>query len=223
MENIILFIGMLAIPCIAFTAISIAFGNHRDTNIKKKLSGFEVARKILDDNDLKDMYIVEVKGNLNDHYDYNQKVIRLSSDVYNGEGISSAILAAKVCSYAIQDKDNNSFMKFRFVLNPLVTFDVYVGYILFVIGLCLQDFGMIRVAALLLLIAIMFHLITLPVEFEATKVAKVNLDKSNILSGEEIEKGSNLFRVVPYTFVMTVLTCISNLINEIIYNLNRKG
>lgn len=223
MENIILFIGMLALPSIAFTMISIAFGNHCEKIIKKKLSGFEVARKILDDNDLKDMYIVEVKGNLNDHYDYNQNVIRLSSDVYNGESISSAIIAAKVCSYAIQDKDNNSFMRFRSVVNPLATFAVYIGYILFIIGLCLQDFGMIKIAALLLLISIVFHLVTLPVEFDATKKAKANLDKSDILNKNEIEEGSDLFRAIPFMFVMTVLTCISNLINEIIYNLKRKG
>lgn len=222
MESVILFIGMLALPSIAFTMVSIAFGNHCETNIKKKLSGFEVARKILDDNDLKNMYIVEVKGNLNDHYDYNQKVIRLSSDVYHGENVSSAIIAAKISSYAIQDKENNTFMKFRSVLNQLVTFDVYAGYILFIVGLCLQDFSMIRLSAMLLLIAIVFHLITLPVEFDATKKAKESLDKSNILNKEEIEEGNSLFRALPYMFLMTVLTCISNLYNEIVYNIKKK-
>ena len=82
---------------------------------------------------------------------------------------------------------------------------------------------MIKIAALLLLISIVFHLVTLPVEFDATKKAKANLDKSDILNKNEIEEGSDLFRAIPFMFVMTVLTCISNLINEIIYNLKRKG
>lgn len=222
MESIILFIGMLALPSIAFTMVSIAFGNHFETNIKNKLSGFEVARKILDNNDLKNMYIVEIKGNLNDHYDYNQKVIRLSSDVYHGENVSSAIIAAKICSYAIQDKENNLFMKFRFVLNQFVTFDVYVGYILFIVGLCLQDFSIIRLSAMLLLVAIVFHLITLPVEFDATKKAKESLDNYDILNKEEIEKGTGLFRALPYMYLMTILTSISNLYNEIVYNIKKK-
>lgn len=223
MESVILFIGMLALPSIAFTMISIAYGNKEENNIKKKLSGFEVARKILDDNDLKDLYIVEVKGNLNDHYDYNQKVIRLSSDVYHGENISSALVAAKISSYAILDKKNNGLMKFRSLLNPFINLIVYGGYILFLISLCVQDYNMVKISALLILISIVFHFMTLPVEFNATKIAKDNLDKSDILTKKEIEDGNGLFKVLPYMFLMTVLTCISNLYNEIVYNIKRRG
>ena len=143
MENIIIFICILLIPCCAYSVISYNYSKYKESSLKGKISGFEVARKILDDNDLKDMYIVEIKGNLNDHYDFNQKVIRLSTDVYHGENITSAVVASRVCEYAIQDKVDNKLFKIGATLNPIIKFDVYAAYILFIIGLCLQDFGIV--------------------------------------------------------------------------------
>ena len=221
MESVILFICLLIIPCVAFSMVNMAYSNHCATSTKKKLSGFDVARKILDDNGLEKMYIVEVKGILNDHYDYNQKVIRLSSDVYNDETISATLIAAKVCSYAIQDKENNMLMKFRSFLNPFVNFVIYASYIIFVLSLCLQEFSMIRIASLLLLFALVFHLLTLTVETNATNLAKENIEKLKILDKYEIDSSKTLFSVMPYMFLMSILTCISNLFNEIIYNLKK--
>lgn len=223
MESIILFICLLVIPCLCFSMVNIAYSNHISTSTKKKLSGFDVARKILDDNGLNKMYIVEVKGNLNDHYDYNQRVIRLSTEVYNNETIAANLIAAKICSYAIQDNKNNSLMKFRSVLNPFITFVTYAAYILFILSLCLQDFSIVRIAALLLMISLVFHLLTLPVEYDATKLAKENLNKLKILDKHELENGKTLFKVMPYMFLMTILTCISNLFNELVYNFKKRG
>ena len=84
MDNAIIFLGVLFIPCVLFIIINTVFNKYKSVDIKNNLCGFEVARKILDSNGLKDMYIVEIKGNLNDHYDYNNKVLRLSSDVFHG-------------------------------------------------------------------------------------------------------------------------------------------
>ncbi len=223
MENIILFILVLILPCIFYSMITIVYGKYKNKDIKKKLSGFEVARKLLDENDLKDIYIVEVKGSLNDHYDYNQKVIRLSTDVYHGETIMAVAVAAKISSYAIQDKNNNTFMKFRSVVNPVMTFAVYLAYIVFLLGLCLQDYGMVNLATIIMAFSLIFHLITLPVEFEASRIASKSLKELDRLTKEEIDDTSNVLKSSNYTFVMSILTCISTLFNEILYNMKRKG
>lgn len=223
MENIIIFICILLIPCCAYSVISYNYSKYKESSLKGKISGFEVARKILDDNDLKDMYIVEIKGNLNDHYDFNQKVIRLSTDVYHGENITSAVVASRVCEYAIQDKVDNKLFKIGATLNPIIKFDVYAAYILFIIGLCLQDFGIVKVSSLLMGLALIYRVATLPVEFTIMKNAKSILSKLGILNKKEIEEGEVVFKVSVYTYIMEILTSVTSLFNEIIYNLQRKG
>ena len=223
MESVILFIVILLIPCIAYSVISLTYNKYKENNLKSKLSGFEVARKILDDNDLKDMYIVEVKGSMNDHYDYNQKVIRLSTDVYNGENVSSMVVASRICGYAILDKNNNGYMRFSYTINPLVVFINYIAYLLFIVGICLQDFQVIQVSALLLGSVLVLRLIMLPMEFSACKEARKALEDIKKIEKNELEDSENVFRVFPYNGLMAILTCISNLFSEIIYNLQRRG
>lgn len=223
MENVIYFVVLLIIPCISFSIISLTYSKYKDKNIKKRISGFEIARKLLDNNNLKDLYIVEVKGSLNDHYDFNQNVVRLSTDVYHGENATAVAVAAKIASYAIQDKNNNTFMKFKFMLNPICNFAVYLAYILFILAICLQDFGMLSFVNMIILIVLLFHIVTLPVESNAIKIAKNSLGEIDDLSKEEMESINNVLKITSYTFIMSILTCISNLFNEIIYNLKRRG
>lgn len=223
LENVITFVLVLILPCLAYTIISLTYSKNKEKELKKKLSGFEIARSILDNNDLKDLYIVEVKGNLNDHYDYNQKVIRLSTDVYHGETVTSMAVAAKIASYAILDKRNNTYMKFKFTLNPIINFAVYIAYILFILGICLQDFSMVSLASGILGFVLIFHLVTLPVEFNGKKVASGELKKLDKITKEEISDTEAVLKVANYTFVMSILTCISNLFSEIVYNIKRRG
>lgn len=223
MDIAIIFLGILCIPCILFTVISIISNKYKDVDNKKKLSGFEVAREILDENDLKDIYIVEVKGNLNDHYDYNSKVVRLSTDVFHGESLTAAVIAARVASYAVQDKENYTFMKFRGSLYQMIMFANYVSYIIFVVALCIKDSSVLSIANLVLSLVLFFHLITLPVEFDSCNRAVKYMNKYNHLTKKELEEANMLVKVSSYTFIMSMITCISNLVSEIVYNIQRRG
>ena len=223
MELAMIFLGILLIPCILFTIINYIYNNYKDVGNKKKLSGFEVARKILDEAGLDNVYIVEVKTNLNDHYDYGHKVLRLSSDIFHGESLTAAVVAAKIASYAIQDKECYSFMKFRFSVNRVITFVNYIAYILFVVALCLGDSSFLDISNLLLMFVLLFYIVTLPVEFNACKAAKKYLNKYDILTNKELEESEKLFKVFPYTSIMSVITCISSLVSEIMYNIQKRG
>lgn len=223
MENLCVFLVMLFIPCLAYTVISITYNKYRENNLKNKLSGFEVARKILDDNDLKDMYIVEVKGKLNDHYDYNQKVIRLSTDVFHGENATAAVVAAKISGYAILDKNNNKFIRFFFLVNPFIVFLNYVAFLLFILGLFIQDFQVIELAYLLLGCVLIFRFIELPLEYKVVKESEVFLNSVDKFEKKEILSMKDVMKIVPYTWIMSILTCISNLFGEIMYNLQKRG
>lgn len=223
MDIAIVFIGVLLIPCILYTIISTVYNKYKDVDNKKKLSGFEVAREILDSHGLDNVYIVEIKTNLNDHYDYGHKVLRLSSDVFHGETLTAAVVAARIASYAVQDKDNYSLMKFRSVVNKIMTFANYIAYILFIVGLCLQDISILEIANMAIIMVLVFHIVTLPVEFDACNRAKKDLNKNDLLTKKELEDADNVFKVSSYTFIMSIMTCVFSLFSEIMYNIQRRG
>lgn len=223
MDIAIIFLGILLVPCILFTIINTVYNKYKDVDNKKKLSGFEVAREILDSHGLDKVYIVEIKTNLSDHYDYDHKVLRLSSDVFHGETLTAAVVAARVASYAVQDKEGYTLMKFRSFLNKIITFVNYVAYMLFVVGLAMQDVSIVEIANYCILLVLAFHIVTLPVEYDACKRASKYLTKNDILTKKEIEESDKLFKVSPYTFVVSIITCISTLVGEFMYNIQRRG
>lgn len=223
MNVAIIFLGILCVPCILFTIFNIVSNKYKNEDNKKKLSGFEVAREILDEHNLKDIYIVEVKESFNDHYDYNSKVVKLSSEVFHGETIYAAIIASRIASYAVQDKENYTFMKFRGSLYQMIMFANYVSYIIFVVALCIKDSSVLSIANLVLSLVLFFHLITLPVEFDACNRAVKYMNKYNHLTKKELEEANMLVKVSSYTFIMSMITCISNLVSEIVYNIQRRG
>lgn len=223
MDIAIIFLCILLVPCILFTIINTVYNKYKDVDNKKKLSGFEVAREILDSHGLDKIYIVEVKSNLSDHYDSDHKVLRLSSDVFHGESLTAAVVAARVANYAVQDKEGYTLMKFRSFLNKIITFVNYAAYILFIVGLALQDVSILEMTNYFILIVLAFHLVTLPVEFDVCKRAKKDLDKNDILTKKEMEEVDNVFKVSPYTFIMSMITCVSTLVSEFMYNIQRRG
>lgn len=223
MNIAIVFICILLVPCVLFIIINNIYNKYYEVDNKKKLSGFEVAKAILDSHGLDKVYIVEIKSNLSDHYDYDHKVLRLSSDVFHGESLTAAVVAARVASYAVQDKDGYSFMKFRSFLSKFIVFVNYIAYIMFILGLALQDVNIIEMANYFILLVLIFHLITLPVELDACDRGKKYLIKNDILTKKEMEEVDNVFKVSPYIFIMSIITCISTLVSEIMYNIQRRG
>ena len=127
MENIGLYFLALIIPLVAQIYVSVTYKKYRNIENNKNLTGFEVARKILDKNGLNDMYIVETRGNLTDHYDPTRKTIKLSSDIFHGTSIASIAVAAHECGHAIQDKD-----KYIFIIYFLFTIFKKVTILLFI-------------------------------------------------------------------------------------------
>lgn len=215
MENIVLYILILLIPTIATININSVYSKYKGRENKNKLSGFEVARKILDENGLQNMYIVEVHGNLTDHYDSNQKVIRLSTDVFHGETLAAAAVAAHECGHAIQDKEGYSFMRIRSFLCPIVNFATYIAYLIFFISVFLQAFDFLTVAIVLVLLSLLFQVVTLPVEFDASKRALKEIEKLELVDKEEKEGTEKVLKAAALTYVAAVLSSVLNLVRLI--------
>ncbi len=207
-----LYILILIIPLIASLNINSNYKKYKGINNKNKLSGFEVARKVLDANGLKDMYIVEVRGELTDHYDPTQKVVRLSTDIYHGETIAAAAVAAHECGHAMQDKEGYKMMKIRSSLVPIVNLITYAAYIMFALSIIFQMFDLLMVAIVSVLFGLVFQIVTLPVEFDASKRALVQLKELKLVDKKEHEGTEKMLKAAALTYVAAVLSSLLNLL-----------
>ena len=219
MENIftiMLFIAGLLIVSYAQNKVSSNYKNYKTIKIKSNISGVEVARKILDANGLKDVHVVKIKGELTDHYDPSRKVVRLSNHIFNEETIASVAVAAHECGHALQDKDGYIFMKIRSMLVPVVNFITYIGYAVALISLMAGVTGYLMVGILIVLMAVIFQLITLPVEFDASKRALIELEKLSIIDKEEKESAKEMLDAAAFTYVASFISSVMNLLRLII-------
>ncbi len=215
MDYVVLYLLILIIPAITSINIDTTYKKYKIISNNKNLTGFDVARAILDANGLKDMYIVETPGNLTDHYDPSKKVVRLSTDIYHGNSIASLAVAAHECGHAIQDKENYAFMRIRASLVPVVNFVTYGAYIMFAISLLANIANLLIVAVVSVLAGLLFQLVTLPVEFDASSRALKQIEKLELVSKSELEGSKKVLKAAALTYVASVLSSLLNLLRII--------
>ena len=218
-ENILtlmLALGGFIISLIATFGINNNYSKYKKVLNNKRLSGQEVARKILDANGLNNIHVVSVSGELSDHYDPSKKVVRLSNDIFSGETIAAMSVAAHECGHAIQDKVGYSFMKIRSILVPFVNFVSYLGYFSIVISLFAGVTGYLFIGILMVLATLVFQLVTLPVEFDASKRALEELERLGITEKDEIDDSKIMLRAAAFTYVAGVISTIISLLRLLI-------
>lgn len=193
-----------------------SYSKYKKEGNKKGLTGFEVARKILDKNGLDKVHVVETKGLLSDHYDPRRKVVRLSTEVFHGDSIASVSVAAHEVGHAIQDKNGYFYMKMRSLLVPFVNAGTKFGYLAILIGFLRNMIDMINLGIALLLGMLIFQIVTLPVEFNASKRAKEELKGQKLLDSNELDKSSNMLMAAALTYVASVLTTLLQILRLVI-------
>ena len=174
----------------------------------KKMTGKEVGRKILDANGLKKVKVEEQPGTLTDHYDPRNKVVRLSSDIYNNTSLASVSVASHECGHAIQDKDNYFFLRLRSSIVPLVNIASRLGYVAIMIGLIMGALGFLRIGIILEFVILAFQLITLPVEFNASSRALKQIKELGIVVADEHRYCRKMLTSAALTYVASVATAI---------------
>ncbi len=205
-----------AIVLYAQNSVSGSYRKYRKVKSKKGLTGFEVARKILDNNGLSDIYIVETKGQLTDHYDPRRKVVRLSSEIFHGDSIASVSVAAHEIGHAIQDKDGYIFMRIRAALVPVVNLVSYLGYFALVISVVAGITAYLKIGIYILLVTLIFQLITLPVEFNASKRAKSELVGLGIVDDVEVKKTDAMLNAAAMTYVAGLISTLISILRLVI-------
>ena len=213
--NDLLIILAFSITFISQIIVSSSYSKYKKKLNNKDQNGYDVARKILDKNGLEDIMILETKGNLTDHYDPTKKVIKLSTDIYHGSSIASVSVAAHECGHAIQDKDNYKPMRIRSKLVPTVNICTRIGYLAILIGI-IFSYTLIEIGIILLLSMLVFQLITLPVEFNASKRALIQLEDLNLIDKEEKKSAQKMLSAAAFTYVAALLSTLLEILRYVL-------
>ncbi len=203
--DLILAIIVILIPLIAQIGVSSNYQKYKRVKNTKELTGYDVARKILDENGLGDIYIVETKGELTDHYDPTKRVVRLSSDIYHGKTIAAMSVAAHECGHAVQDKEGYTFMRIRSAIFPIVNVATSISYWIILLGFLFELLDLIYIGIALTCLGLLFQIVTLPVEFDASKRAGVFLKEYNLATEDESKGVKKMLEAAAMTYVAGVL------------------
>ena len=203
----LLYLGLF-ITAIAQIIVTSNYNKYRIEHTRKNITGASVARQILDKNGLKEVKIEKISGNLTDHYNPKNKTVSLSEDIYDGTSIASISVAAHECGHAIQHKEGYIFLKIRSFLVPFTNFSTKIGYFVVVIGLIFNLLGVAKFGIYLLLVILLFQLVTLPVEFNASSRAKKQLNKLNIVTEDEDSGVKSMLLAAAFTYVASLVSTL---------------
>lgn len=190
------------------------------------MTGAQVAHAILSKMGIFDVTVEPVAGELTDHYDPTAKAVRLSEGVYNSSSLAAAAVAAHECGHVLQDKRGYAFMNFRASLVPAANLGSQLGPMLVVLGIFLSSMGAlsslaINLGIVLFVAAILFHVVTLPVEFDASSRALKLIDELGILQGEEKRGAKAVLQAAAWTYVATAIYAVLQLIQLLLISRDR--
>lgn len=211
---------LILIPAILISAwaqfkVSSTFNKYSTVRSINGYTGAQVARILLNDAGLQEVEIQQVPGRLSDHYDPRAKVLRLSSDVYGSTSVASIGVAAHEVGHAIQDKESYSALVFRNAIVPLVNFSSSLSWILFFIGILLSYSTLVTIGIILFSVVVLFQLVTLPVEFNASSRALKLLEARGILYDKELDGARNVLSAAALTYVAATLMAVLQLVRLI--------
>ena len=179
---------------------------------QKGYTGAEAARAILDRNGLTDVRIEHTRGTLSDHYDPRTRVLRLSDMVYRGNSISSSAIAAHEVGHAIQHARDYAPLRFRNAIVPVVNFASNLSWLFILAGLFLSFTGLIDIGIILFTGSVVFQIVTLPVEFNASSRALDELESVGVLTREEIPHSKKVLDAAALTYVAATATAVAQLV-----------
>ena len=202
---------MLIIPIISSIRLRVTYNSCKKKQNQKGITGRDVAQKILDENGLVSLYIVETKGTMTDNYDPTRKVLRLSSEAFDGTSIASIAIAAHEASHAVQDNENYSWFKARKNIYPAVSLGERFSYILLIVGLFLNSVNLVYAAVILMLFGLVFEIVTLPVELDASKRALQFLQDYNLIDDGDLPSARKMLKAAAFTYIAAIMTTLSQM------------
>jgi uncharacterized protein len=203
----------LALGLIVQQWLKRTFARYSEVQIGSGLTGVQVARQILDRNGLHDVPVeISPGGPLSDHYDPRKKALYLSEPVYQPPSIAAAAVSAHETGHALQDARGYTPLRIRSAMYPAVAFASSAWIWLLLIGAVLNALGLVALALVLYAVAVLFHLVTLPVEFNASRRASAQLRELGIVGAGEQEGVNKVLTAAAFTYVAGALAALSLLL-----------
>ena len=201
------------------------FRRYQNDRNSRGLTAAQVARQILDDNGLYQIRIEQIAGNLTDHYDPSGNVIRLSESVYNSTSVAAIGVAAHECGHAVQHEVNYVPMQVRSAIIPITQIGSRFWYIIFVLGMIFSNSyigaPLQMIGILLFTLIVVFQLVTLPVEFNASSRALALLEGDGYLQRQEIGGAKAVLRAAALTYLASALMAVLQLVRLVLISRNR--
>lgn len=228
MTNEIMLVSLLFLG-ISFLVSSILkgkFSRYSKLQLSKGLSGKEIAEKMLRENGIYDVTVTSVDGFLSDHYNPLNKTVNLSPDVYNGVSVSAAAVAAHECGHAVQHATAYGPLVFRSRMVPVVQFSATIVNWILMAGIIMlavsNNATVLLIGIIMMSLTVLFSLVTLPVEFDASKRALAWLEQTNVTNSEEYPLAKDALKWAATTYVVAALAAVVTLIQYIMIYLSSR-
>ena len=211
------------ISIFASTSLKSTYKKYMKIQNSSHFSGAQVAASILRQFGINDVRVEETSGELSDHYDPRHKVVRLSTENYHGTSIAAVSVAAHECGHAIQHATEYVPVVVRSKMVPVVNFANKMSYGLFALSLFINNYEtVLKIAFLIFFVTFLFQVVTLPVEFDASKRALKILNSSNVLQEHEMKGSKKVLKAAAFTYVAGVLYSLMQVL-RILSVLNRRN
>lgn len=220
---LIYFAILMIVPMWAQMKVKSTYNKHLKIATSSGKTGAQVARQILDDNGLFTVQVTEVKGTLTDHYDPRTKVVRLSTNNYKGHSQAAVAVAAHEVGHALQDAEGYMFLKFRSALVPLASFGSNTAIFIIIAGILFNATNLILIGIIFMAFAVLFQLVTLPVEFNASTRAMDQLVGTGIIMNQEEKDTKKVLNAAALTYVAAALVAVAELMRFVLIFLNNRN
>ncbi|OJF93031.1 zinc metallopeptidase [Alkalibacterium sp. 20] len=202
---ILIIIGLI-ISGLASMYVRSTYSKYSDVKSKRGYTASDVCRQILNASNLENVRLEGIRGNLTDHYNAQDNVLRLSDTTRNSSSVAAIGVAAHEAGHAMQDRDNYGPLRLRAALVPVTNFGQTAAFPILLLGMFLGGEGMlINIGIMLFSLTLLFQLITLPVEFDASKRAIRILEEQNLLTREEIPQAKKVLNAAALTYIAAVI------------------
>ncbi|MCM3788277.1 zinc metallopeptidase [Domibacillus indicus] len=213
---IIYFILLILLPLWAQFKVKSTYNKYSKVAVSTGITGAEAARRILDDNGLQHVKVVESRGFLSDHYNPITKTVNLSPNNFHGHSIAGAAVAAHEVGHAIQDKVGYAFLRFRHALVPIANFSSNMSWIFIMIGIFASATNMLLLGIILMAAGVLFQVITLPVEFNASNRAMDQIVASGIIRNNEEREARKVLNAAAMTYVAAAAVAVLELLRLVL-------
>lgn len=214
---ILVLIGVV-LSMIASSKVQSTYAKYSRVRSMTGMTGAETAKRLLNSQGIYDVQVRRVAGNLTDHYDPRSKTVNLSESVYDSASVAAIGVAAHECGHAIQDNTEYVPLKVRGAIVPVVNIGTQLSWPMIILGIFIGGAGspLVQIGILLFTLCVLFQLVTLPVEFNASTRAVKLLDETGILSGEEVGYTKNVLGAAALTYVAAAAGSILQLLRLLI-------